>query len=765
MRNCCALILMFTAAMTAEAAAAPLTLAQAGQTRYRIAVAADAIDPERHAAAELATFLKQVTGATFAVVPEAEAGDGPLILVGPVARQKTLAPDLRLEGLGADGFVIETRGPNLFLAGGRPRGTLYAVYTFLEDHVGCRWYSSKVSRIPRKDTLTVESLHDRQVPALEYREPFAFDSYDADWAVRNKSNGHATRLDARRGGKIIYKGFVHTFYPLVPPEKYFAAHPEYYSEIKGKRTHERAQLCLSNPDVVDIVTQRVLEQIKDAPPQTIVSVSQNDWHGQCQCAKCKAVEDDEGSPSGPLLRFVNQVAERVEKVRPDVAIDTLAYQYTRQPPRLVKPRPNVIVRLCSIECSFSHPLGGSKQNRKFAEDIAGWSKICQRLYIWDYVTDFAHYVQPHPNLRVLQPNIQFFVANGVKGIFEQGSYQSPGGELQELRSWLLAKLLWNPNANVSALREDFLDGYYGPAAPFIGRYIDLMHDEVTRTQHELKCYSPVTAPFLSPPVIAKVDALFEQAERAAAGAQDAALLHRVKVARLPVYYVMMQRERAWKHSGEEWQPSLAGAALRERFFQIAAAEKMTKISEGRSMDDFRAATLLPARRAPGPPPGCEQLPNDRWLDIQDDEFRLARPGQWAKITPDSAASDGAAARMPGDHNEWAVSVPLDFAGLVKNPKFPWRISVAVRVERAGNDGVAFTCGMYDTQEKKGYGHKTVKLADLKDDGYAIYELGTFPVNAERYLWVAPAKNPANAKGVWVDRFILVADDTKAGAPK
>jgi hypothetical protein len=730
-------------ATVASGSQAALTLAKDGETAYRIVVSADAIEPERHAAAELAFFLKQITGADFPIVTPDAKGDAPSLT-------------LRHDGnLGPDSFSIETHGRDIVFTGGRPRGVLYAVYTFLEDHVGCRWYSSKVSRIPQKKTLTIRPINDRQTPALEYREPFAFDSYDADWAVRNKSNGHATRLDVKRGGKIIYKGFVHTFESLVPPKKYFATHPEYFSEIKGKRTAEHSQLCLTNPDVVELVAQRVTEGLKDAPPQTIVSVSQNDWHGWCECSKCKALTDEEGGVSGPLLRFVNQVAERIEKVRPDLAIDTLAYQHSRNPPRTVRPRPNVIVRLCSIECSFSHPLGASEQNRKFAEDIEGWSRLCQRLYIWDYVTDFAHYVQPHPNFRVLQPNIQFFIANGVKGIFEQGSYQSPGGELQELRSWLLAKLLWNPRADVNALMDDFLAGYYGPASPFLRRYIDLMHDEVARAKYELKCFSPTTAPFLSQPVIAKADALFTSAEKAVA--KDPALLHRVQVARLPVYYVMMQRETAWKRSGAKWRPSLSGRALRERFFEIAAAEKMTQINEGRTMASFREATLLPERRDPTPPPGCEKLAKDRWLDIQDDEFRLHRPGQLVKIAPDPLASDGVAARMPGDHREWAVSMPLDIAELTKHPKRTWRVAVAVRVERSGGDGIAFTCGMYDTEEKKGYGGRTVKLADVNDDGYAIYELGAFPLNAKRYLWVAPPQNPANVKAIWVDRFILIAE--------
>ena len=742
-----------------------LTLAKAGQTEYRIVVATNAVEPELHAATELASFLKQITGATFAIVREDEAGSGPLIFVGSSVRLKALAPDLELDGLGSEGLLIETRAPHLILTGGRPRGTLYAVYTFLEDHLGCRWYSSKVSRIPTCSDLVIKTIHDRQVPAFEYREPFAYDSYNADWAVRNKSNGHSTRLDAQRGGKINYQGFVHTFYPLLPPEKYFATHPEYYSEIKGKRIWERAQLCLSNPDVLELVTQRVITMARTAPEGTIISVSQNDWHNQCQCANCKAIEEAEGSPAGPLLRFVNQVASRIEQIRPDVAIDTLAYQYTRQPPRLVKPRPNVIVRLCSIECSFAQPLDDSDQNRKFAEDIEGWSKICQRLYIWDYVTDFSHYIQPHPNLRVLKPNIEFFRAHGVKGIFEQGSYQSPGGELQELRSWVLAKLLWNPRQNADKLIHDFLTGYYGPAAPPIQKYLDLIHNEVRRSKYYLNINSPTTAPFLSQDVIAKADALFEKAEKIATASGDDALLQRVRVARLPVYYVMMQRERAWRHSGQPWQPTLSGAALRERFFQIADAEKITRISESRTMDSYREAMVSIARCTPPPPPGCEQISPNRWLDIQDDEFNLARPGVWVKIAADPAASDGAAARLNGDHHEWAINMPLGYAELQKNPKQLWRLAVSIRVEQTGTNGVAFSYGMYDTAEKKGYGAHTIKCTEVKGNGYASYELGAFPINASRYIWVAPASNLANVKAVWVDRIFLVAEDGKGHITK
>ena len=757
MKRLLSLAAVFATSLAGATAEPPLELASDGRTAYQIVLPADAIESERYAAEELAAHLKQATGADFPITAEPQAGDGPSLWVGFGERAKAISPDRKIEAFGPEEFVIETHPPHLLLAGGRPRGTLYAIYTFLEDQLGCRWFSSTVSRVPKQPHLSVGMINEHQRPGFEYREPFAFDSYDGDWSARNKCNGHSSRLDAKRGGQITYQGFVHTFFTLVPPERYFATHPEYYSELNGKRTAAHSQICLTNPELVGVVTNEVIALLKDAPPSTIVSVSQNDWHGWCECEKCQAAVREEGCVSGPLLRFVNQVAERVEKVRPDVAIDTLAYQQSRQPPRLVRPRPNVIVRLCSIECSFAQPLAAAGPNRPFAADIEGWSKICQRLYIWDYVTDFAHYVQPHPNFRVLQPNLAFFAANGVKGVFEQGSYQSPGGEFQELRSWVLAKLLWNPQADTNRLVDEFLTGYYGPAAADVRKYFDLIHDAVARSGDLLGCYSPPTAAFLSLETIAQADQLWTAAEKAAAAANDAALLQRVRVGRLPVYYLMMLRENAWKRSRGAWQPSLTGNPLRQRFFEIAAAAKMTHISEPRSLDDFRAAMTLPDRHPAKPPAGCADLPDERWMDFQDDDFQLARPGDWVSIVADPLASDGVAAQMPGHHNEWAIQLPLGLPELTRQKEQKWRMSVAVRVEKSGEQGVAFTCGLYDSIAKKSLSTRTVQASEIKGDGYLDYDLGSHAAQAGRMLWIAPAANAANIKRVWVDRFVLIAE--------
>src|SRR5439155_438422 len=183
-----------------------------------------------------------------------------------------------------------------------------------------------------------------------------------------------------------------------------------------------------------------------------ISVSQNDTINYCQCEQCKALDDAEGSPAASLLKFVNAVAEAIEPDHPNVRIDTLAYQYTRKPPKTIRPRRNVIVRLCSIECCFAHPLETcpAQENRRFRDDIVAWGPVAPLLYVWDYTTDFGHYQQPFPNFDVLQSNVRFFVKHGVKSLFEQGNYSGGGGgEMEPLRTYVLAKLLWNPDTDLA----------------------------------------------------------------------------------------------------------------------------------------------------------------------------------------------------------------------------------------------------------------------------------------------------------------------------
>jgi len=523
-----------------------LVIAENGKSDYHIVIPEKASEPVRHAADELAQFIREMTGVNLSIrtedhQPAAECE----ILLGNNRRLQELGLEIDWQKLGKEGYVLKTVGKKLVIAGGEPRGTLYGVYGLLEEHWGCRWFTPDCSRIPHYDRLVIGPVDQTVVPVLEYREPFTYDCFDGDWCARNRMNSSSARLGPQHGGKVRFGSgfFVHTFDRLVPPEKYFGEHPEYFALVKGKRLKDRTQLCCTNEDVIRLVTEGILKAIESDPEAFVFSVSQNDWYNYCECEKCQALAKAEDSQIAPVLQMVNRVAEVVEKRYPDKAIETLAYQWTRKPPKTMRPRPNVIIRLCSIECCFAHPLATCDlpANQAFVEDLKGWAKIGNRLWVWDYVTDFRHYYLPFPNQRVRNDNIKLFVENNVKGIFEQDTYNTPNSELAALGGYMTAKFLWNPDYDENLAMNEFLEGYYGAAAPMIRKYIDLLHDRVEKENIHCSIWIPPTHPHLTDELLVQADQLWQSAEEAVK--DDPTLLKRVKIGRMSVDYAILERAR------------------------------------------------------------------------------------------------------------------------------------------------------------------------------------------------------------------------------
>jgi len=483
--------------------------------------------------------------------------------------------------LGTDGFVLRTEGRRVVVVGGRPRGTLYAVYALLEDKLRVRWFTPELEVVPKLGRVQLPKLDETLVPALEYREVFWTEMMrDPDFAARHRLNGHHYPLTEKHGGRVaVYFPFVHSLDALVPRDLY-QEHPDYFPLIDGKRKDGYVQRCLSNPDVLRIATDRVRQWLKEHPETTIISVSQNDTFNFCQCENCKALDDAEGSPAASLIRFVNAVAENIERDHPNVRIDTLAYQYSRRPPKTIRPRHNVIVRLCSIECCFAHPLEtcSSPENQRFRDDLIAWQPVAPLLYVWDYTPNFAHYQQPFPNLDSLQPNVQFFIKHGVKGLFEQGNYSAGGnGEMGPLRAYVLAKLLWNPKTDVQKHIAEFIDAYFGHYSGAGGKimdYLEVLHQQVAGKDVHAHIFDPPTAPYLAEDFLRRAEQILDEAERLTDN--DTHRFH-VRVARLPIWYVNLATNRV---------TGVAKADLLRRFLSIARKAGITNVSEGRSLDDW-----------------------------------------------------------------------------------------------------------------------------------------------------------------------------------
>ena len=406
-----------------------------GQAFSSVNVCCGDSEPERYAAAELQQYLEK----------SGVGVSGGLVI--------TVSVD---PSLARDAVRIRLTDGGLALEGGNGRGAIYAVYTFLERYAGMRFFMPGLEILGEGDIVVDEDY--AFTPVFEMRQSdWRCGNASMEWRLKNKIN--RPESPAAYGGGITYGGFVHTLGSLTdtPWEK---------------------QPCLSDPENLKKAIAGVRAILQKDPTLSIVSVSQNDNQNYCQCEKCAAVDAEEGSHAGTLLRFVNAVAAEIAQDYPDVVIDTLAYQYTRRAPALTKPLPNVCIRLCSIECCFSHPLDDAScpENVAFCRDIVAWSRICDRIYVWDYVTDFCFYVPTFPNFGVLRENMRFFADHGVKGMYPEGNYNSPqSGEFGELRCYLLAKLLWDPRMDATEYyrhMDEFLAAYYGGGWRYIRAYID-----------------------------------------------------------------------------------------------------------------------------------------------------------------------------------------------------------------------------------------------------------------------------------------------------
>lgn len=534
-----------------------ISLVGADKTARPIRLTSDATIHEKKAAEELQHWIEAITGVRPSI---ADSGDGPAV------RIKTDP------SLGDEGYRIAIEGDDLVLSGGIGRGVVNAVYALLEEDLGCRFYTNHSVRLPKSDALVVRPVERTFMPALKLRDPFYKCAFDPTWSLRNRTNSPSAPVGEEYGGHVDYGGlFVHTEGQLLPPEKYFKDHPDYFAlDADGKRY--TAQLCPTHPEVIKLVTAAVLEALKTQPDAEIVSVSKNDSAGDqvCHCERCRAVREAEGSEIGCQLVLVNAVAEAVEKQYPHVLIDTLAYIDTLQPPKTMRPRPNVAIRLCNNAISVFTPASECP----FAETIAKWAAIHDRFYFWDYNTNFHRYLAPIPNVDVMADNVRFFANNHADGIMLQGNYQGPGDD-DEMKSWVLSKVLWDPTRDDKALVQDFIWGHYGAAAPAMVEYEELRHQLRTKYESEMKAPPggvnfPIDLPFLNKEFIDQATAILARAKQLAA--DDVQVLQRVERAELPILYVKCARGPEF--TGSSYADDLA------TFERIARREGATHLMEG-----------------------------------------------------------------------------------------------------------------------------------------------------------------------------------------
>jgi hypothetical protein len=619
----CVLMLLSLAAHCC--AAEPLWLAKDGVSQYRVIIAENARQPIPAVAEDFVDHFEKITGVQLPIITDAQPMMRHEILIGPSRHLDELLGPIDTDALSQEACVIQTRsdpstGRHLMLFGGPVRGTVNAVYTFLEDHLGCRWFTPELSVVRRQPKLTLPKLDIHYTPPFEARFVNSRSTGDPAWAARQRLNlfsthmahyrlaapveeesdkhWHAFVADPRLKGVWHYAGNqVHTLAHgnLLPVEKY-DDHPQYFALWEGKR-RMRGNPCFTNPELFQFIMQRVRQRIMKYPHGRITGISHGDGTRVCQCATCQAAyEHGPSGSTGELMRYVNRVAAELEKDHPDILIDTLGYGWTQTPPTGIQMHRNVVVRYCPLwSCSY-HPFNApwddvtgtgcwrNVRHRTYAK-LQEWLAMSPRVWVWHYSLGLAN-LYPFPNLWTQSPNFKAMRDAGVTGVYVmttsnfQREPQRAG--LAELKTYIFAKLAWDPDFDVSRGVNEFAQASYGPAAKHVLSYIDRINDSdsysyTARSMRE-RCtntwgrnatmgptpgfHLPHVADFpLRPAAIVELNALLDDAEKAAA--DDPAALARLKLLRMSLQFAILRH-------GEKTDPIYIRAW--EGFFETAEKE-------------------------------------------------------------------------------------------------------------------------------------------------------------------------------------------------
>lgn len=501
-------------------------------------------DATKNPAALLKTYLDQAFENPFTIQTDNAKNNGNAKIILEITSNKNAVQE--------NSFVINSDEKNIYLIGPNEKTLRYAVYTLLETW-GFRKYTAKDSFIPKlKQVSFPKNSNQTYKPSFEYRALFYPDCYDENFRDWHKLDWHINDFGI----------WGHSFYKLLSAKTYFKTNPEFFAFYEGERNSE--SLCMSNDTVVEIITKKMSEIITQNPTASFFSVSQNDDVVYCECDRCKTLNEKYGGPQGSFYCFLNKIASQFPKTK----ITTLAYLHTYRAPINLKIEPNIYTLFCPIELNRGKAISEAPNNTVFLDILKNWSTTAQHLYLWDYTVEFTNYLSPFPNFQTFSKNYKLYEQNQVKGLFVQG-YADVPGDLYELRQYLLAKIIWDTQTDIEALTNDFMNGFYGNAAPFVKEYINLLTQYQEKTDRYLDIYSdPIQSrnTFISPEAMDQYDKIINQAETAVH--DNPKLAKRVLKLRLALEYVYFEQAKFYgkdKHgifAGKNKEDQ--GKRLRER---------------------------------------------------------------------------------------------------------------------------------------------------------------------------------------------------------
>lgn len=437
-------------------------------SEYKIVCSANATITEKYAVSELKKYIYRTNAVILQSVTDENTPGEHEIIIGKTNREGATVSVDRALFKTEEATLIKTEAGSLVIAGGGDRGTIYAVYEFLEKYLDWRFYTEDYE-LCRSDTsvIDVSDVNDIQHPSFEYRDVHMMTYTMQDIAVKRRVNGPYHRLiNENKGGQISVCGndsyFVHTL------NKLYGIDDEYRNACTA--------VTESN---IDIYMNAIEKVIASDPSSKIISVSACDSQGAwCRCADCKKMEAEYPDRYDRWIVFINAIADRLKSSHPDMKLLTLAYLDSYNSTGKISPRENVLLMACPIDGSMTLDISDT-ENEKTKRCFENYSKLCKNgnLYVWEYPVTLSDSMVGVPNVYNIVNHLKFYHSVGVNGVFMEGRSlmemsSSSGrivgwendGEFGNLKAYLASKLLWNADLTseeTEALIVEYMQDYYG----------------------------------------------------------------------------------------------------------------------------------------------------------------------------------------------------------------------------------------------------------------------------------------------------------------
>ena len=706
-----------------------------------IVIPDQATDQEHFAAKLLQDSLRKVSGLELPIVTESQKGSAAAISLGNVSSAEAIS----VEGLPPNAYRIAVKGNDWYFQGGTTRGPIDAVVAMLNEDLGCRWYSrfdppcypslgTKLNIVPREYN-----------PPFDLRTVYITEAWDADWIVMNHAQPikQNPALPEAIGSGFYYPSsgvwFAHTFSRLAPSASLLAAKPELFAQINGVR--QAGNLCLTNPETAGIVAENALYFLGKFPEARMIGVSQNDGDQViCQCDQCQALTKAEGSAAGPMLLFVNRVAEKIHAQRPDVKVSTLAYIETYAPPATIRPDKGVVIFLATDRHSWDNPYHTVEETGEFSTALKNWSAIAPEIHIWDYTFgDCRNWLKPVPNFDVVADDIRIYRNTpGVTGVFLQDDYCSIGSSRAVMKNWIFTQLLWNPDLDVQTLERDFTLGYYGASGPAMQEYNDLLRQE-WRQYHDAT--RPDTVPFaLTLDFLRKAEGILNRAREAAG--KDERLQEKIRREQICLDYLRLTFKSKAFASQEDHLAAI------DQLRAGCAELGITNLGEHQDLENtlrqWRMEVML-TEQLPSVPGAIVCGPDRAALSTMCGDAN-------ASLVEDQSFPAGVAIFQPCPQSSWSIQWSVKKELLTARR---YALKFRLKASEIAKDGPAIRLGIYLYLQHKILMEKELPAHLLSDSEFAWLDAGTFelPPGQPVIVFAGAARNCA-IKEFWVDRAEL-----------